>query len=162
MATDPPQDLVLAPLKGDEHTVREWLTTFHLAFVALDPYTHQSAWILDTAMRALTTFEQADVRVALVITAPAGDAHEFLGPYVDDLLVFLDPDRRIVKAFGLERLPAIVHLGMDGTVVNSAEGWQPVEWRKVVDHLAKITSWIAPVIPGPRDPGPFEGSPAVD
>ena len=160
MATDPPQDLVLAPLKGDEHTVREWLTTFHLAFVALDPYSHQSAWLLDTAMRVLTTFDQADVRVAVVVTAPVGDALEFLGPYANDVLVFLDPDRKVVNAFGLERLPAIVHLGMDGTVVNAAEGWDPKEWRTVVNHLAKVTSWLAPVLPGPRDPGPFEGAPA--
>lgn len=161
MATDPPQDLVLAPLQGDEKTLREWLLMFHLAFVALDPYTHESAWILDTAMRILTTFDQADARVALLVTAPAGDACDFLGPYIDDILVFVDADRTAVKAFGLERLPAFVHLGMDGTVVNAAEGWNPQEWRAIADHLAKVTAWLPPVIPGPRDPGAFEGSAAL-
>jgi hypothetical protein len=66
-----------------------------------------------------------------------------------------------VKEFGLERLPALVHLGMEGKVVGAAEGWNPAEWRAVTDRLAKMLSWQGPVFPGPRDPGPFEGSPAL-
>ena len=38
------------------------------AFVALDPYTDESAWMLETAGRILKTFEQADVRVAFLVT----------------------------------------------------------------------------------------------
>ena len=35
------------------------------------------------------------------------------------------------------------------------------EWRQVTEHLADITSWKAPTFPLPKDPGPFEGSPAA-
>jgi hypothetical protein len=158
---NPSPDLVLAPLVGKSRTVREWLTTFHLAFVALDPYTYESAWILETAGRILTTFEQADVRVAWLVTCSAEEAPVFLGPWSREVLTFVDPDRTAVKGFGLERLPAIVHLGMDLSIVNSSEGWDPHGWRKVTDELARITAWLPPVIPGPGDPAPFEGTPAL-
>ena len=163
MASDPQLDLVLTPLGGEGRTVQEWLTTFHLAFVALDPYTHESAWILPTAIRILTTFDQADVRVAFLVAGGGeAEARMFLGPWARDVLTFVDPDRVAVKGFGFERLPAFVHLAMDGTIANAAEGWQPPEWKLVADHLATVTSWKAPVIPLPKDPGAFDGSPALE
>ena len=160
MPTDPQPDLVLTPINGEGRTVREWLTTFHLAFVALDPFTYESAWILETAGRILTTFDQADVRVAFLCAGTPEECRMFLGPWARDLLTFSDPERTAIKGFGLERLPAFVHLAMDGTIANSAEGWEPALWRVVADHLAKVTSWLPPVIPAAGDPGPFEGSPA--
>ncbi len=162
MVADPSPDLVLAPINGDGRTVREWLTTFHLAFVALDPFTSESAWILPTAGRILTTFDQADVRVAFLVTGTADECRMFLGPWARDVLTFADPDRAAIRGFGIERLPAFVHLAMDGTIANAAEGWQPEEWRVVAEHLAKVTSWSAPVIPIAKDPGPYEGSPALE
>ena len=84
----------------------------------------------------------------------------FLGPWAEQMLTFADPDREAVKAFGLERLPALVHLGIDGTIVGAAEGWKPAEWRAVTDRLAKMMSWRAPAIPSPRDPAPFVWTPA--
>lgn len=138
-----------------------WLTTFHLLFAALDPYTRESAWILPTATRILTNFEQADVRVALVVTADEEDTKRFLGPWAKEILTFVDPERKIVTGFGIERLPALVHVGMDGKIANAGEGWNPAEWRRVVDRVAAVTSWTAPVVPGPRDPAPFEGTPAA-
>ena len=161
MAVDPPPDLALSPINGESKTVRELLTTFHLAFVALDPYTYQSAWILETAGRILTTFEQSDARAAFLVTCTPAEARTFLGPWARELLTFADPDRTAVKAFGLETLPAFVHLAMDGTVRNAAEGWDPLEWRKVADELARITAWKAPAIPLPKDPGPYEGTSAL-
>jgi hypothetical protein len=161
VAGNPPPDLLLTPLIGKPRTVREWLTTFHLTFVALDPFTYQSAWILETAGRILTTFEQADVRVAFLVTCDADEARTFLGPWARDVLTFIDPDRIAVKGFGLEGLPAFVHLGMDLEIVNAAEGWEPGEWRKVAEELARTTSWLPPVIPLPGDPGPFEATSAL-
>jgi hypothetical protein len=162
MAVDPSPDLVLTPLPGESRTVREWLTTFHLAFVALDPFTNESAWILPTAVRVLNTFEQADVRVAFLVAGTPEECRMFLGPLIKDTLTFTDPDRVAIKGFGLERLPAFVHVAMDGTIANAAEGWDPPEWKVVADHLAAVTSWKAPVIPlPPKDPGPFEGSLAI-
>lgn len=161
MASNPPADLVLAPLNGEAKPVREWLTNFHLAFVALDPFTNESAWILETALRILRVFDQADVRVAFVCTGTPEECKLFLGPLTNEILTFADPDRVVVKGFGLERLPAFVHLAMDGTIENAAEGWQPLEWRALADHLAKVTAWRAPLIPAAGDPGPFEGTPAL-
>ena len=161
MATNPPPDLMLTPINGQGRSVAQLLTTFHLCFVALDPFTNESAWILPTAARVLQTFEQADVRVAWLVAATPSECRMFLGPWAREILTFADPDRVAVKAFGLERLPAIVHVGMDAAIVNSAEGWNPQAWRNVTDHLAKITEWKAPNFPLPTDPGPFEGTPAL-
>jgi hypothetical protein len=162
MAVDPPPDLVLTPLAGEARTVSEWLVTFHLAFVVLDPFTNESAWILPTAVRLLDTFEQADVRMAWVVTGTPDECRLFLGPHSREKITFPDPDRELVKGLGLERLPAFVHLAMDGTIANAAEGWHPPQWKAVADHLAVVTSWIAPVVPGSGDPGPFDGSPALE
>jgi hypothetical protein len=161
VATDPPGDLTLTPVAGEGRTVQQWLTTFHLLLIALDPYTNESAWILPTAARIIQTFEQSDARVALLVAADDRDCRRFLGPILDEVLTFADPAKDAVKGFGFERLPALVHLAMDGTIVNSAEGWHPLQWRQVTDRLAKVLSWSSPVMPVPADPGPFEGSPAL-
>jgi hypothetical protein len=161
VATDPPPGLVLTPLNGQGRTVDQWLTTFHLLFVALDPFTDESAWILPTASRILHVFQEADCRVAWLVTGTPAECKLFLGPWSDEFLTFADPDRVAVKGFGLQRLPAIVHVGMDGKTVSSAEGWRPMEWRRVTDEVARITSWGAPKFPGPNDPGAFEGSSAL-
>ncbi|MDQ1396933.1 MAG: hypothetical protein QOG64_2192 [Acidimicrobiaceae bacterium] len=161
MAANPPADLTLTPVNGVKRTLAQLLTTFHLCFVAVDPFTHESAWLLPTAARILTTFGQADVRVAWLVTGTIEECRMFLGPLSREILTFADPDRTAVKAFGLQRLPALVHLGMNGEVEGAAEGWHPAEWQRVTENLARITSWLPPVIPGPRDPGPFEGSPAL-
>ncbi len=162
MVADPSPDLVLTPINGEGRNVREWLTTFHLAFVALDPFTHESAWILPTAGRILTTFEQSDARVAFLVAGTPEECRLFLGPWARDTLTFSDPDRAAIRGFGIERLPAFVHVAMDGTIANGAEGWNPPEWKTVADHLALVTSWIPPVIPLPKDPGPFIGSLALE
>jgi hypothetical protein len=161
VARDPSPDLLLSPLKGKPRTVDQLLTTFHLLFVALDPFTIESAWILPTAGRIVQTFEQADCRIAWLLTATPDECRQFLGPWAEEIMTFADPDRVAVKEFGLERLPAIVHLGMHCKVYAAAEGWHPEEWKRVTDNLAKLLSWQAPVFPGPRDPGPFDGSAAL-
>jgi hypothetical protein len=161
VARDPSPDLVLTPLRGQARTLSQQLVTFHLLFVALDPFTNESAWILPTAARILQVFEQADCRVAWLVTATPDECRMFLGPWADEMMTFADPERVAVKEFGLERLPAIVHVGMDGTSVSAAEGWNPTEWKAVTDKLAKIVGWRAPALPAQGDPGPFKGTPAL-
>jgi hypothetical protein len=161
VVTNPPGDLRLAPLNGTPRPLREWLTLFHLAVVVLDPYTSESAWLLPTAGRLLRTYDQADCRVAWLITCDADDARRFLGPWAGEILTFCDPDREAVKALGLERLPAFVHIDLAGDVVGSAEGWDPDEWRAVATELSRLMSWSRPVIPALGDPAPFPGSPAL-
>src|SRR3954469_6639493 len=160
VATDPPADLVLTPLKGDGPTVEQWLTVFHLLSVVVDPYTNESSWVLDVAARIMREFSGAAVRVNWIVAADPDDARAFLGPLASEFLTFTDPDRAAVKALGLERLPAFVFILMDGTVAASAEGWDPAEWRKVADTIATAVKWSRPVIPEPGDPQAFEGSPA--
>src|SRR6188472_4393508 len=91
-------DLELAPLGGEARPLSEWVTNFHLALVVLDPYTNESAWLLETAGRVLRNFAQADCRVAWAVTAKPDDARRFLGPWAAEFLTFADPDRELVKA----------------------------------------------------------------
>ncbi|MDQ6929014.1 MAG: hypothetical protein M3159_10215 [Actinomycetota bacterium] len=159
MATNPPADLLLSPVSGTPRTVEQWLTVFHLLFVAVDPTNDRSRWIIPTAANVLTDYEQADCRVAWLVAGDADDARRLLGHWVDDILTFVDPDKVACRAFGLGSLPAIVHLGMDGAVVNAVEGWDPGAWRELTIVLSKIVSWSRPVIPRAGDPGPFTGAP---
>ena len=161
MATDPPADLTLTPLNGQPLPLPGWLTTFQLAMVVLDPYTYESAWLLPTAGRILKVYEEADCRVAFLLTCSADEARQFLGPWADEILTFVDPDRTAVKALSLERLPAFVRIRQDQTLGGVAEGWDPDAWREVADDLSKAMSWSRPVIPEPSDPMPYEGSPAL-
>ncbi|MEX1106745.1 MAG: hypothetical protein WEB78_11140 [Ilumatobacteraceae bacterium] len=161
MAANPSPDTILASLEGETRPVEEWLTTFHLASVVLDPFTNESAWILPTAVRILNGFRGSDARVNFVLTCTKADAREFLGPLADQFLAFADPDRVFVKQLGLSQLPAFVFLRTDGTVAASAEGWNSLEWRGVADVIAKACAWTRPNMPVASDPGPFHGTPAL-
>jgi len=161
VATDPPADLVLAPLGAEARPLEEWLTTFHLATVALDPYTNESSWVLRTATRILEGLRGSDARVNFLVTADERGARDFLGPLTKQFLVFLDPERLAVKALGLEQLPAFVFIRVDGTVPAVAEGWNAGAWRAVAEAITTATAWRAPDIPILGDPGPFRGSPAL-
>ena len=161
MATNPPADLILTPVNGEGRPLREWLDLFLMSPVVLDPYTNESSWVLKTARRILDELQGAGVRTCFVVTANIADTRAFLGPYADEVLTFVDPDRAFVKGLGLKRLPAFALLLSDGTLAASAEGWHPSEWRAVAERIAVVTSWSKPNIPTPTDPPPFEGSPAV-
>jgi hypothetical protein len=161
MALTAPGDLVLTPLNGDARPLREWLTTFHLASVVLDPYTNESSWILPTAARIMAAFQGAAVRVNFVVTCGPDEAKQFLGPLAEEFLVYCDPDRVAVKALGVDRLPAFVFLRIDGTVAAVAQGWDATEWRSVAREIATTTQWSAPDLPVSGDPTSFAGSPAL-
>jgi len=161
VVTQPDPALRLAPITGQERSLGQWLTSFDLLFVAVDPGALASQWIVATAERVLTNFYEADCRVAWLVAGDEDECRELLGSSADRLLVFADPERSAIAGFGLERLPAIVHVGTDGAVAGAAEGWEPSEWRALVTQLAKKMAWIPPTIPEPGDPGPFEGSPAL-
>ena len=161
MATDPPADLVLAPLSGEARPIAGWVTTFQLALVVLDPFTNQSAWLLDTAGRILTHFREADCRVAFVVTGTADEARQFLGPWADKVLTFADPSRAAVRALGLNELPAFLQIRGDLHVAGAAEGWEPEQWQAVAEGLAANMHWSTPLIPALGDPSPYAGSAAA-
>jgi hypothetical protein len=156
--TTAPADLSVTALGGEPRTLAEWVTTFHLAVVVIDPYTDQSAWILSPAARLLDDFVGADCRVGWLVASDADDARAFLGPLADRYLTLIDPDRAVVRGLGLERLPAFVHIRQDLAVVGASEGWHPPEWQSIAANLGKIMSWSHPLVPVPGDPSPFEGS----
>lgn len=159
MATNPAPDLALVPVTGHSRTVREWLTTFHLLLVAVDPANVRSRWIVPTAARVLFEYEQADCRVAWLVAGDAGDARKLLGRWATDIMTFVDPELTAIKGFGIATLPAIVHVGMDLDIVNAVEGWDPPAWRAMTMELSRQMSWSRPHIPTSADPGPFEGAP---
>ncbi len=128
-----------------------------MLMVALDPYTHESAWILETAGRILRHFQPADIRVCWVVAADDDGCRQFLGPWEEQFLTFADPDRTVVRGLGVERLPALVHIRSDG-LLQSADGWDPTAWREIAATAAKIISWSRPMIPGPGDPVPYTGT----
>lgn len=161
MAADVPPDTLFTTLSGDTRPIEEWTTTFHLALVVLDPFTYESAWIIDTAGRILRTFAEADCRTAFVVTCDADAARDFVGPWADELLVFVDPDRVAVKGMGLDALPAFVHINQANQIETKAEGWDPDAWRAVAVNLADRMSWQRPTIPDPADPAPYAGTPAL-
>lgn len=154
-------DVPLTRIGGERLTLAQWGTTFHLAIVALDPYTHESAWILPTAARVLREFVPSDCRTTLLVTCDEKGARRFLGPLVDEFLVFTDPDREAVKGFELERLPALLHINQAQQIEAMAQGWDPTAWQQVVDNLAKRMSWQSPLVHQPGDPTPYEGTAAL-
>ena len=159
VAKDPPADLVLTPLGGEARPLSEWLTTFHLATVALDPYTNESAWILPTATRILEGLRGSDARVNFLVTARKTTPGRSSARSSKQFLVFVDDDRSVVKALGLETLPAFVFIRVDSTVPAAAEGWNPAEWRAVAETVAATTAWQPPDIPMPRRPRPVPRHP---
>ncbi len=160
VVTQVSEDVKLATLGGEARPIGEWLTTFQLLTVVIDPYTHESAWILKTARRFLTSFQDADCRVAWTVTADDRDAKRFLGPLADEILTFTDPDRTFVTGMGIDRLPALAYIRQDLAVLGLAQGWDPEEWEPIGALAAKVNSWSYPQLPAAGDPGRFEGSPA--
>jgi hypothetical protein len=158
---NPSLELSLTPLAGEARTLREWLTTFHMASVVLDPFTNESSWILETAVRIMRQFSGAAVRVNFIITCDPADARAFLGPYADEFLVYCDPDRAAVKALGLTELPAFLVIQGNGSIPACAQGWASADWKEVAAKVATLTSWSKPTIPAPGDPGTFRGTPAL-
>lgn len=161
MAIEIPADTPLTALGGETAPIDSWTTTFHLALMVLDPYELESSWIVNTAIRVLRNFAEADCRTAFLVTCPEAEARQFLGPLVEEFLVFTDPDRLAVKGMDLDSLPAFVHINIDHGIDAKAEGWQPDEWRSVAEELAATMSWRRPEIPVPDDPVPFAGTPAL-
>ncbi len=153
-----PAELVLDSLRGEGYALRDWLTSYPMLLVAIDPYTHESSWILETAGRLLDHYAPADVRVGWVATTSEEGCRQFLGEWADRYLVFPDPDRDVVSAFGVERMPALVYVRGDGWT-EVVDGWEPTDWRNLAVQLSKQLQWTRPIIPRPGDPTPYRGTP---
>ncbi|HQV57089.1 MAG TPA: hypothetical protein PKV27_03685, partial [Ilumatobacteraceae bacterium] len=71
MVSNPSPETKLTALGDEPRPLEEWLTTFHLASVVLDPYTNESSWVLKPALRILDALRGSSARVNLVVTASA-------------------------------------------------------------------------------------------
>lgn len=151
-------DPELNPINGEARPFSDWLTTFPMLVGAIDPYTHESSWLLDTVKRIFHHYSGAGVRVAWMATGPVDGVKSFLGPYGEEFLAFADEDRSAVKAIGLSTLPALALVRQDGEIIGSAEGWDPKGWRAITDLLAEQTGWSALQVPGAKDPAPYPGT----
>ncbi|MFT7474149.1 MAG: hypothetical protein ACI81L_001070 [Verrucomicrobiales bacterium] len=125
----------------------------------IDPYTHQSSWLLDTMKRVFHHYREADVRVAWLAAGPPDGVAAFLGAYAEEFLTFADPDRTAIKALGLTTLPALALVKQDGSIASSAQGWDPSQWRTVAEATESLTAWTPISVPGPKDPAPYAGTP---
>ncbi len=160
---DPASDLSIATDGGDTQTLSQWLTTFNMLAVVIDPYTYESGWILPTADRLFQHYDEADIRCCFIVASDGDGARQYLGKFASQYLVLVDPERELIRSLGLERLPALIHLGQGCNLLGSAEGWDPGEWRTVIDGVESAMAWRSrPLIPTAKDPGAFEGTPALD
>ena len=121
VATAPSIDIDLTDLADETRSLSDWLTTFPLALVVVDPFTYESSWILDTAVRLFGEYAAADVRLAFLVTADVDGTRQFLGPLAAEALAFADPDRNLVRDLELETLPALVTIRQDGQLIGVAE-----------------------------------------
>lgn len=161
MVTQLNPELKLTSIGGETRTIGEWTTTFQLMTVVIDPYTHESAWILETAGRLLEHFRESPVRCTWTVTADENDARRFLGPWAERFLTYADPDRRLVEELGLEFTPALAYIRQDRAIIGTAQGWNPREWADLGRLIARVCAWNEPKLPIAGDPGPFEGAPAA-
>ncbi len=156
-----PLNVDLSALGGKaQRPLEDWLTTFPLVPVVLDPYTAESASLLSTARRVLVSYQGAGCRTCWILTCDDEGAKRFLGPWSSDILTFTDPNRELIKGLGLTMLPAFLFVLQDGSIAATAQGWNPQEWRDVAEAVSEVTKWARPVIGDERDPNPFEGTPA--
>ena len=158
MVQDPDPTTPVTTIKGRTRSLDDWLTSFELCLVALPSWLEAAAYV-PLGERALRIFQEADCKAAFLVVGNERQARRILGDVVDQYVVFLDPDRTVVTALGLNRLPAFLHVRADATVAASAEGWDPAAWNRVADSLAKTMRWSRPVYPLPGDPRPSEGWP---
>lgn len=156
MAQNPDPTIPVTTLAGTTRALDDWLTFFDLVLVALPGRPESTAYV-PLGLRALRVFRDADCRAAWLVTGNDTAARRVLGRHADEFLVFLDPERQLVKSLGLGALPAFVHLRADTTLVDAAEGWDPPAWDRVAEGIGKAMAWTRPVYPLPGDPPPFPG-----
>jgi hypothetical protein len=150
---NPDPALVLTTITGTSHTLDDWVTVFHLVLVCL-PGRPEAAPYAAPGRELLRVFRGADCRTGFLVQGSLRQAQRVIGPAIDDSLVFLDDEGEFVKSAGLARLPALVDIGLDGSIVSAVEGWDPSEWTVAAKELAKTMSWSYPVF---ASPSRFEG-----
>jgi len=158
VAKNPDPNLKLASTKGVSRTLDDWSTMFHLCLVILPPRP-EAAVFIPVAERIFKHFGDADCRTAFCVVGNEFIAKGVLGEAESRYLSFVDENGELATSLALTHLPAFVHLRQNTTLVSAAEGWDPAEWQRVADVLAKSMAWSAPPVAGPGDPPPTAGWP---
>ena len=159
MAKNPDPLLPITSDAGVTRTLDDWATVFNLAIVVL-PDRPEAAGFVPVIDRIFGTLGDADVRAIVCVPSTPSIADRILGEAADRYLVWCDPDRAFVQSLGLDRLPALVHLRQDTTLVTAAQGWSPTDWQRVTDEIARHAHWTSPKVSGRGDPAPTSGWPA--
>jgi len=156
MAKDPDPQLALTDLNGTTRTLSEWSTIFHLCLVVIPDRRDGALWV-PVARRIFATLGGADCHTAYVVPSTAAVARRILGGAADETMVFVDPERVLLKSLGLTRVPAFVHLLQDTTLGPWAEGWDPREWERAAREIAKVMAWTSPDLADLTEPQPTPG-----
>jgi hypothetical protein len=160
VAKNPDPLLQITSYKGVTRTLDDWATVFNLAVIVL-PDRPEGAAFVPVVERIFATLGDSDVRTIVCVPSTKTIAKRILGDAVDRWLVWLDPDRAFVESLGLERIPAILMLRQDTSLVTAAQGWSPTEWQRVANEIARHEHWTTPLVAGRGDPAPTPGWPVA-
>ena len=117
----PDASIPLNRLEGPSRSLREWVTTFHLLLVVVDPYTHESSRIVDTAVRIQRTFKEADCRGAWMVLG--NEEHsKVLGPWASEILTFVDLIYLSLALCNLKRHPLCFILTKAQSLLEALKG----------------------------------------
>jgi hypothetical protein len=158
VAKSPDPNIKLTSTKGVTRTLDDWATIFHLAMVVMPPRP-EAGMFVPIARRIFQVLGDADCRGLYCVVGDEFIARGVVGEAEHEALVLCDTDGSFVNSLGLTHLPAFVHLRQDTTLVDAAEGWDPVAWQRVADGLAKAMSWSSPTVAGRNDPPRTPGWP---
>ena len=154
-----PDDLMLHPLGGEARELEQWLTTFHLASVVLDPYTNESSWILQERGADPRRLPRLRRRGSTSSSPPTRTTHAaFSGPCATSSSCSAIPTARSSRRRASTELPAFVFVRVDGELVAKAEGWNPPRGATSPRSSPRRPLECAADPDGGR-PGPVPGSP---
>ena len=160
VAKNPDPLLQITSYKGVTRTLDDWATVFNLAVIVL-PDRPEGAAFVPVVERIFATLGDSDVRTIVCVPSTKTIAKRILGDAVDRWLVWLDPERAFIESLGLERMPAILMLRQDTSLVTAAQGWSPTEWQRVTNEIARHEHWTTPLVAGRGDPAPTPGWPVA-
>jgi hypothetical protein len=160
VAKNPDPLLPITSYAGVTRTLDDWATVFNLAVIVL-PDRPEGAAFVPVVERIFATLGDSDVRTIVCVPSTKTIAKRILGAAVDRWLVWLDPDRAFIESLDLERMPAILMLRQDTSLVTAAQGWSPTEWQRVANEIARHEHWTTPLVAGRGDPAPTPGWPVA-
>ena len=160
MAKNPNPLLQITSYAGVTRTLDDWTTVFNIAVIVL-PDRPEGAAFVPVIDRIYGTFGDSDVRTIVCVPSTKTITKRILGNAVDRWLTWIDPDRALVESLGLERLPALLMLRQDTSLVTAVQGWSPTEWQKTTAEIARKEHWSTPIVTGRGDPAPTPGWPVA-